>query len=117
MCLAQQVRGGADVDTAKLRSGDTLRGTLTDQRFRLRTAYGAVEFGRDAVATVVFDTGERGLARVVLTNGDTLSGFLENEAIHLTAGGRTPSVAAAADSQPGLPARGPGAAPAAAPRA
>ena len=90
--LAQQVRGGADVDTAKLRSGDTLRGTLTDPRFRVRTAYGAVELGREAVATVLFDTGERGLARIVLANGDTLSGFLENEAIHLAAGGRTQSV-------------------------
>src|SRR2546425_5794405 len=115
--LAQQVRGGADVDTAKLRSGDTLRGTLTDQRFRLRTAYVAVEFGRDAVATVVFDTGERGLARVVLTNGDTLSGFLENEAIHLTAGGRTQSVAADAIAQLSLRAGGRGAAPPAAFRA
>ncbi len=90
--LAQQVRGGADVDTAKLRSGDTLRGTLTDPHLRVRTAYGAVELGREAVATVLFDTGERGLARIVLANGDTLSGFLENEAIHLAAGGRTQSV-------------------------
>src|SRR5438552_6239470 len=91
--LAQQVRGGADVDTAKLRSGDTLRGTLTDQRFHVRTPYGAVDLGRDAVATVLFDTGERGLARIVLVNGDTLSGLLENDALHLTAGGRTQSVA------------------------
>src|SRR2546428_1058829 len=90
--LAQQVRGGADGDTAKLRSGRTLRGTVTDQRLRVRTAYGAVELGREAVATVLFDTGERGLARIVLANGDTLSGFLENEAIHLAAGGRTQSV-------------------------
>jgi len=109
--LAQQVRGGADVDTAKLRSGDTLRGTLTDQRFRLRTAYGAVELGREAVASVVFDTGERGLARIVLANGDTLSGFLENEEIHLTAGGRTQSVAPDGIAQLSLRAGGRAAAP------
>jgi len=108
--LAQQVRGGADVDTAKLRSGDTLRGTLTDPHLRVRTAYGAVELGREAVATVLFDTGERGLARIVLANGDTLSGFLENEAIHLAAGGRTQSVPVDAIAQLSLRA-GRGAAP------
>jgi len=90
--LAQQVRGGADADTAKLRSGDTLRGTLGDARFRLRTAYGAVELPREVVTTIIFDTGERGLARVVLANGDALSGFLENETIHLAAGGRSQGV-------------------------
>src|SRR5256712_10414142 len=110
--LAQQVRGGADGDTAKLRSGRTLRGTVTDQRLRLRTAYGAVEFGRDAVATVLFDTGERGLARIVLTNGDTLSGFLENEAIHLTAVRPYQTRAGRANTPPAPRARRPGAAPA-----
>ena len=106
--LAQQVRGGADVDTAKLRSGDTLRGTLGDARFRLRTAYGAVELPREVVTTIIFDTGERGLARVVLANGDALSGFLENETIHLAAGGRSQGVPVEGIAQLSLRAAGRG---------
>ena len=47
---------------------------------------------REVVTTIIFDTGERGLARVVLANGDVLSGFLENETIHLAAGGRSQGV-------------------------
>src|SRR5438874_8898553 len=44
--LAQQMRGGADVDTAKLRSGDTLRGRVEDASFRIRAAYGALQLPR-----------------------------------------------------------------------
>jgi dipeptidyl aminopeptidase/acylaminoacyl peptidase len=91
--LAQQVRGGADVDTAKLRSGDTVRGALEETTFRVRAAYGALALPRDAVASILFGSGERGLARVVLANGDSVTGFLENVDIPLAAGGRTQRVA------------------------
>ncbi len=91
--LAQQVRGGADVDTAKLRSGDTVRGTLEDTTFRVRAAYGALVLPRAAVASILFTIGERGLARVVLANGDTVTGFLENGDIPIAAGGRTQHLA------------------------
>src|SRR5438477_118232 len=88
--LAQQVRGGADVDTAKLRGGDTVRGTVEETSFRVRAAYGALVLPRAAVASILFGTGERGLARVVLANGDTVTGFLENADIAIAAGGRAP---------------------------
>ena len=91
--LAQQVRGGADVDTAKLRSGDTVRGALEETTFRVRAAYGALALPRAAVASILFGNGERGLARVVLANGDSVTGFLENVDIPLAAGGRTQRVA------------------------
>ena len=91
--LAQQLRGGADVDTAKLRNGDTLRGTVDATQFRVRTAYGALELPRAAVASIVFGPAERGLARVVLANGDTVSGFVETEEIRVTAGSRAERVA------------------------
>src|SRR5438093_531505 len=91
--LAQQVRGGADVDTAKLRGGDTVRGTVEETSFRVRAAYGALVLPRAAVASILFGTGERGLARVVLANGDTVTGFLENADIAIAAGGRTQRVA------------------------
>jgi TolB protein len=91
--LAQQVRGGADVDTAKLKTGDTLRGTVRETTFRVRAAYGAVVLPRDAVASILFGDGERGLARVVLANGDAVSGLLENEDVTLVAGARTERVA------------------------
>jgi len=91
--LAQQVRGGADVDTAKLRSGDTVRGTLAEATFKVRAAYGALVLPRTAVASILFGSGERGLARVVLANGDTVTGFLENGDIPIAAGGRTQSLA------------------------
>src|SRR5205823_1553648 len=52
--LAQQVRGGADVDTAKLRSGDTVRGTLAEATFKVRAAYGALVLPRGAVASILF---------------------------------------------------------------
>jgi Tol biopolymer transport system component len=91
--LSQQMRGGADVDTAKLRGGDTLRGTVEEQTFRVRAAYGALALPRAAVASILFGSGERGLARVVLTNGDTVTGFLENQDIPLAARGRIERVA------------------------
>src|SRR6266705_1185327 len=74
--LAQQVRGGADVDTAKLRSADTVRGTVEETTFKVRAAYGALVLPRAAVASILFGSGERGLARVVLANGDTVTGLL-----------------------------------------
>src|SRR5262245_2288088 len=51
--LAQQVRGGADVDTLKLRTGDTMRGTVEDRTFRVRTAYGGLELPRSVVASIL----------------------------------------------------------------
>src|SRR6266516_784437 len=91
--LAQQVRGGADVDTAKLRGGDTVRGTVEEASFKVRAAYGELVLPRAAVASILFGTGERGLARVVLANGDTVTGFLEHADIAIAAGGRTQRVA------------------------
>src|SRR2546426_1143854 len=91
--LAQQVRGGADVDTAKLRSADTVRGTVEETTFKVRAAYGALVLPRAAVASILFGSGERGLARVVLANGDTVTGFLENEGSATAAGGGAPPAA------------------------
>jgi dipeptidyl aminopeptidase/acylaminoacyl peptidase len=91
--LAQQVRGGADVDTVKLRGGDTLRGLVKEPELRMRAAYGAVDLPRTTLATVVVGASDRGLTRVVLANGDTLTGFLETSEIHLAAGPRTETVA------------------------
>jgi TolB protein len=91
--LAQQVRGGADVDTVKLRAGDTLRGRIEAPGFQVRTAYGKLELPRAAVASIAFGSGERGLARVALANGDTVSGFIENGDLTVAAGPRTEHVA------------------------
>ncbi|TMA53389.1 MAG: hypothetical protein E6J76_04625 [Deltaproteobacteria bacterium] len=88
--LAQQVRGGVEVDTLRLRGGETLRGTLREAAFRVRTPYAALELARAAVASILFD--DRGLGRVVLANGDTVSGYLETTELHLSAGTRTDSV-------------------------
>jgi Tol biopolymer transport system component len=91
--LAQQVRGGADVDPAKLRSGDTVRGTVREATFRVRAAYGALQLPRAAVASILFGDGERGLARVVLANGDTVTGLVENADITIQAGPRSDRLA------------------------
>jgi len=90
--LAQQVRGGADVDTVRLRGGETLRGTVTDTSFRVRTAYGALELPRTAIASIVFGTGERGLGRFVLGDGDTVTGLPETSAVHVSIGRQTQSI-------------------------
>jgi TolB protein len=91
--LAQQVRGGADVDTAKLKSGDTVRGTVQEATFRVRAAYGALQLPRTAVASIIFGDGEHGLARVVLANGDTVTGLVENTDITIQAGARSDRLA------------------------
>jgi dipeptidyl aminopeptidase/acylaminoacyl peptidase len=93
--LAQQVRGGADVDTAKLTDGDTIRGTLRETQLPMRTAYGALELPRSAVSSILFGSSERGLARISLVNGDTVTGFLETEEFHMDASGRTETIAVA----------------------
>ncbi len=90
--LAQQVRGGADVDTVRLRGGETIRGTVTDTRFPVRAAYGAVDLARPALASVVFAGGERGLGRFVLANGDTVTGFPEMSALHVTVNGKSQEI-------------------------
>src|SRR5579875_917737 len=92
--LAQQVRGGADVDTAKLRNGDTVRGLLRESRLVLRAPYGVLDLRAATVASILFD--DRGLARVVLGNGDTASGVLDATELHLAGGGRAPRPALAA---------------------
>ncbi|HLK10868.1 MAG TPA: hypothetical protein VKW76_05770 [Candidatus Binatia bacterium] len=89
--LAQQIRGGADVDTAKLRNGDTVRGLLRESRLVLRAPYGLLELRAPTVASVLFD--DRGLARVVLGNGDTASGVLDATELHLAGGARIEAVA------------------------
>jgi Tol biopolymer transport system component len=88
--LAQQVRGGADVDTAKLRNGDTVRGLLRESHFVLRAPYGVLDLRAATVASILFD--DRGLARVVLGNGDTASGVLDATELHLAGGGRIEAV-------------------------
>src|SRR5437867_2232448 len=89
--LAQQVRGGADVDTAKLRSGDTLRRRVQEPTLRVRAAYGALQLPRAAIASLVF--GDRGAGRTVPANGDTVSGFVENDELTLVTGPRAERVA------------------------
>jgi hypothetical protein len=93
--LAQQVRGGADVDTAELRGGGTRRGLLRERRVRIRAPYGALDLPRTTVASIVFGGGERELARVVLANGDRVTGLLEADVLHLVAGARTDRLAVA----------------------
>ena len=100
--LAQQIRGGADVDTVKLRTGDTMRGMVEDATLRVRTVYGALQLPRVQVASILFGDGERGLARVVLANGDTLTGFLENADLTLAAGSRSDRLAVERLSQVSL---------------
>src|SRR5436190_901078 len=88
-----EARPAFSPDGTKLRSADIVRGTVEETTFKVRAAYGALVLPRAAVASILFGSGERGLARVVLANGDTVTGFLENEGIAIAAGGRTQRLA------------------------
>src|SRR5438093_433355 len=71
--LAQQVRGGADVDTAKLRGGDTVSGAFGP--LRLKVGNRPTDLDARQVDRVEFaEGGEK--ATAVLVNGDSLTGQL-----------------------------------------
>src|SRR5439155_11572979 len=101
-----------DVDTVKLRTGETVRGTLRESTLRLRAPYAAVELSRGMLASILFD--DHGLARAVLANGDSLAGFLETGDLHLTSVGRNDTIPVERIAQLSLRAAGerPAAAPA-----
>lgn len=81
--LAQQLRAGRNVDAVKLRTGEVLEGAVEASSFSIRTAYASITLPRGAIASIFFEGAPRGLARVVLANGDTLSGFLLAERVTL----------------------------------
>jgi dipeptidyl aminopeptidase/acylaminoacyl peptidase len=82
--LAQQAREGI-ADLVVLRSGERLSGTVRNPRYEVRTAYATLDLARDAVASLTFGA-DRGLARLVLTNGDSVSGFLLQDTIRVATG-------------------------------
>ncbi len=79
--LSQQMRVG-NTDIVVLRDGERLHGTVRNSRYALHTAYATLEFPRQRVASLRFHTG-RSLTRLVLVNGDTLSGILADDTIRL----------------------------------
>ena len=82
--LARQGRGRGSEDIVKLRPATTLSGTVSTPKFRLRAPYGLVELPRRALASIQFADIEKGTATLVLTNGDSLSGFLLDDEVELT---------------------------------
>jgi TolB protein len=83
--LAQQFRGGTS-DLVTLRTGERYSGIVRTARYQVRTPYGALDLSRDVVASVSFGA-ERGLARLILVNGDTVSGFLLDDTIRMATDG------------------------------
>jgi len=105
--LAQQVRGGADVDRRSCGAATRSAGRSATRASGCgrRTAPSSCARGRDHHH---LRYRRAGLARVVLANGDALSGFLENETIHLAASGRTQGVPVEGIAQLSLRAAGRG---------
>ncbi|MGH7818625.1 MAG: hypothetical protein ACREQ9_02535 [Candidatus Binatia bacterium] len=83
--LAQALRGGPAQDMVRLRNGETFRGAVRDRRFRLRTSYGELAFPTEVIASIRFAGLETGTARVILVNGDSLSGLLAGDEVAFTA--------------------------------
>lgn len=82
--LAQQVRGRGDEDMVKLRDGETIYGRISAERFHLRAPYGQVEVPRQALASIQFAGITEGTAKLVLSDGDSLSGLLLDDDIDVT---------------------------------
>jgi TolB protein len=74
--------GAGATDTVLLRDGERLTGRVENPRYVLHTAYATLEFPRQRVATLRFHA-EGGLTRLVLINGDTVSGVLPDDSIRL----------------------------------
>lgn len=79
--LAQQLREDA-ADLVVLRGGDRLTGTVRNTRYRIRTAYATLDFPRARVAGLRFSA-ERGISRMILVNGDAVSGILLDDTIRI----------------------------------
>ncbi|MFQ5665790.1 MAG: TolB family protein [Candidatus Binatia bacterium] len=74
LSLAAQLAGTTD-DVVRLRNGQTVRGALQVPKVTLQTSYATMTFRRAVLSQANFGGPEMGLIRVILTNGDTFSGF------------------------------------------
>jgi hypothetical protein len=82
--LAREGRGSASEDIVKIRGAPPISGTIATLKYRLRAPYGLVELPRRALASVHFDNIDKGTTKLVLTNGDSLSGILLDDEVELT---------------------------------
>ena len=71
-------------DTFALANGDILTGTVQTPSLTLRTSYGSITFNTSQISKITFEGGVSKLDVLVLWNGDTLSGMLEEEALVVT---------------------------------
>ena len=78
---ARQHRGGVS-DVVVLRTGERLTGTVRNTRWAVHAAYATLEFPRNQVASVRFNASP-GLTRIVLVNGDVVSGVLVEDTVRL----------------------------------
>ena len=69
----------------RLRGGETIYGKVSVERFRLRAPYGLVEVPRRTLASIQFADIAKGTAKLVLTDGDSLSGLLLDDDVEITA--------------------------------
>lgn len=79
--LARQMRGRAEQDVVRLRGGEALYGRIAAARLVLRTSYAQIPFPRQWIASVELASLEKGTAKIILTNGDSFTGFLVDDAI------------------------------------
>lgn len=89
--LARSLRGDKERDLVRLRDGGRVSGRIPLTAIRIRTSYALLALPRQAVASIEFAALEQGTARVVLGNGDAVSGILVEDAIVVesAAGNRT----------------------------
>jgi hypothetical protein len=76
------LRGDA-FDTAEMRGGDTMKGTLKETSWKLKTFYGAVELPADKVICLINIGDSRPRQLLVTADGQVFGGRLEKETVDL----------------------------------
>ncbi len=76
-----------EADLVILRNGDEYRGTLTNQRYALRTEFGEVDFPAEQVVALAGAPGAASRVLVVLADGQVLAGELTSGPLNIRLGG------------------------------
>lgn len=67
-----------------LRNGDVLRGDVLTTEFVVQVSHGTSRFTKDQLASIRIESRDGRTDQVVLDEGDSVSGVLQNESVKIT---------------------------------
>jgi hypothetical protein len=80
--LPSAFRGTWEHDILELKNGDVLTGTIEDQQLDIQTSYAKATFKKSELASIIFEGDTANVEKLVLANGDVISGFIFNKSFN-----------------------------------